>query len=208
MPRPINPPAMPPTAAPTAAPLNAARMGPAAMKGPTPGMAKAPMPAIHPNAPPMTPPVPAPVTAPSGALVFFSWAKSRLVSLSGNSTEMSLLEKFAVLSRSTICSAWLRDVAIQNTDFFDISFSFLLFCLSGVCRSNLVCACGGRFYFQLVIQFFWLGNFRRDFSNQAFFIFGFHGSTERNPAIGRDDLHVASVHGHILGGDNFLANLS
>src|ERR1017187_5204710 len=66
MPRPINPPAIPPTAAPTAAPLNAAIIGPAAMKGPTPGMANAPIPAIHPNAPPMTPPVPAPATAPSG----------------------------------------------------------------------------------------------------------------------------------------------
>src|ERR1019366_9273931 len=52
MPRPINPPAIPPTAAPTAAPLNAAIIGPAAMNGPTPGMANAPIPAIHPNAPP------------------------------------------------------------------------------------------------------------------------------------------------------------
>src|SRR5664279_587309 len=51
MPRPINPPAIPPTAAPTAAPLNAATIGPAAMKGPTPGMANAPIPAIHPDAP-------------------------------------------------------------------------------------------------------------------------------------------------------------
>ena len=44
--------------------------------GPSPGMANAPMPTSQPKAPPTTAPVPAPVAAPSGALVFFSWAKS------------------------------------------------------------------------------------------------------------------------------------
>ena len=42
----------------------------------------------------MAPPVPAPAIAPSGALVLFSWAKSRVVPLSGKRAEISLLEKF------------------------------------------------------------------------------------------------------------------
>jgi hypothetical protein len=39
----------------------------------------------------------------------------------GITTEMSLLEKFAVLKLAIICSARFRDVAMQKTDFFDIS---------------------------------------------------------------------------------------
>ena len=42
--------------------------------------------------------MPAPVAAPSGALVCCSWAKSLVPDLSGNRTEMSLLENPAVLS--------------------------------------------------------------------------------------------------------------
>jgi hypothetical protein len=61
-------------------------------------MANAPIPAIQPNAPTTTPPVTAPVMAPSGALVFFSCAKSWLVPFSANNAEMSFLEKFAFLS--------------------------------------------------------------------------------------------------------------
>jgi CheY-like chemotaxis protein len=53
----MRPPAIPPMAAPMATPLNAAMIGPAAMNGPTPGIASAPMPAIQPKAPPITPPV-------------------------------------------------------------------------------------------------------------------------------------------------------
>jgi hypothetical protein len=42
---------------------------------------------------------------------------------------MSLLEKFALFKRSTICSAWLRVVVMQNTVFFDIII-FLFVCCS------------------------------------------------------------------------------
>ena len=48
---------------------------------------------------------PAPATAPSGAFVDFSCAKSRVVSLSGNKTEMSFAEKFSRSRSATICSA-------------------------------------------------------------------------------------------------------
>lgn len=67
---------MPPTVAPAAAPLRAAMSGPAAIKGPTPGIANAPIPASRPKVPPRMPPVATPVMAPSGALVFFSWENS------------------------------------------------------------------------------------------------------------------------------------
>ena len=50
-------------------------IGPAAMNGPTPGIASAPMPASSPSVPPMAPPAAAPVVVPSGALVCFSCAK-------------------------------------------------------------------------------------------------------------------------------------
>jgi hypothetical protein len=93
------------------------------MKGPMPGMANAPIPASQPSVPPMTPPVPAPATAPSGALVFFSWAKSRVESLSGNRTEMSSLEKLALFSRLTMSSACARVVAMQKTDFWAMRLS-------------------------------------------------------------------------------------
>ena len=49
------------------APARAAMIGPAAMNGPRPGIASAPMPASHPRVPPTTAPEPAPVAAPSGA---------------------------------------------------------------------------------------------------------------------------------------------
>lgn len=49
---PISPPVVPPAAPAMAAPLNAAIIGPAAMNGPRPGMAKAPIPATQPKAPP------------------------------------------------------------------------------------------------------------------------------------------------------------
>ena len=53
------------------------------MKGPRPGIARAPIPASHPRPPPNSAPVPAPVVAPSGALVFFSCAKSLVPSIFG-----------------------------------------------------------------------------------------------------------------------------
>jgi hypothetical protein len=69
---------------------------------------------------PKTPPVPTPVTAPSGALVPFSWANSRVLLLSGNSTEISLLIKPASLRALTMLPAWASSRARQNTDLFDI----------------------------------------------------------------------------------------
>ena len=51
------------------APAMAARIGPAAMNGPRPGIASEPIPASQPRAPPRTAPVTAPVVAPSGALL-------------------------------------------------------------------------------------------------------------------------------------------
>src|ERR1035441_6378830 len=96
--RPCPPPPPPP------APAIAATIGPAAIKGPRPGMAKAPMPASHPNPPPSTAPVPAPAEAPSGAFVPFLTAKSFDPTFSGNRTEMSVFRKPAVFRASTLLS--------------------------------------------------------------------------------------------------------
>src|SRR5580692_5326389 len=87
MPNPTRAPVRPPTPAPMAPPLSAAIIGPAAMNGPKPGMANAPIPASNPMVPPTTPPVLAPTVAPSGILVSFLCAKSRVLPLSGKSTE-------------------------------------------------------------------------------------------------------------------------
>src|ERR1700741_4149171 len=63
---------MRPTAPPTPAPASAATIGPAAIKGPTPGMARAPIPTSHPSAPPNTAPELAPAAITSGALLDFT----------------------------------------------------------------------------------------------------------------------------------------
>jgi hypothetical protein len=105
MPMPIKAPTRPPAVAPTAAPLKAAMIGPAAIKGPSPGMAKAPMPASHPRAANDSPGSSA-VRAPSGAFVPFSKAKSRVPALSGSNTEISSLENPAARKWSTIRHAW------------------------------------------------------------------------------------------------------
>src|SRR5664279_2162329 len=206
MPRPMSPPAMPPTAAPMATPLNAATIGPAAINGPTPGMASAPIPAIQPNAPTTAPPVTAPVTAPSGALVCFSCAKSWLVPLSANKAEMSLLEKFAFLSWSTMLSAWLREVAMQNTDFFDIIIflSLVCFCLM---LPELVIAAGGDLNFQLVVHIGGLGDPIRDVTDLTLFFGTVDRSAQGDLAVHGDDLDVFSVRGHAIGSDDFFANL-
>src|SRR4029450_8411103 len=118
MPAPTSAPLSPPTAAPTAAPLRAAMIGPAAMKGPRPGIARAPMPASQPSAPPTTAPALPPVVAPSGALLAPSCPRSRRPVVSGNSTEMSSCEKPAARRSLTTASACWSLFTIQNTDFF------------------------------------------------------------------------------------------
>src|SRR5438445_596973 len=66
MPMPTRAPTRPPTAPPAPAPASVAMIGPAAMNGPTPGIARAPTPARRPRVPPITPPVTAPVVVPVG----------------------------------------------------------------------------------------------------------------------------------------------
>src|SRR5690349_1269874 len=75
-----------PTRPPTPRPANPAIIGPAAMKGPTPGIAKAPIPARTPSVPPITPPVVTPAAVPSGAFVSLACANSRVLRVSGSNT--------------------------------------------------------------------------------------------------------------------------
>jgi len=67
-------------------------MGPAAMNGPSPGMANPPTPASKPSVPPIAPPAVTPVAVPSGAFVCFSCANCSELWLSGNRTEISSYE--------------------------------------------------------------------------------------------------------------------
>src|SRR5690242_8193640 len=60
----VRPPISPPATAPTPAPVSVATIGPAAMIGPMPGIARPMRLAASPAAPPTTPPVTAPVAAP------------------------------------------------------------------------------------------------------------------------------------------------
>jgi len=80
-------------------------MGPAAMNGPTPGIANMPMPANHPNAPPMTAPAPPPATAPSADFVPFSWPNSFEPRFWGISTDTSVFRNPLARSLSTAASA-------------------------------------------------------------------------------------------------------
>src|SRR6185369_758610 len=105
-------------------------MGPAAMNGPTPGMASVPMPASQPSAPPTIPPVVAPVAVPSGAFECFSWPRSRDPRVSGNRTEMSSFENPTVWSSRTIRSACPSVVAMQYTEVFMVLPPLLLSLLS------------------------------------------------------------------------------
>src|SRR5262249_57810883 len=95
----------PPAAPQTATPERVAKVGPAAISGPRPGIAKAPIPASQPSAPPRIAPAPAPVVAPSGALVAFSCPRSRVPPRSGARIEISLDEKPAFRSRLAIRTA-------------------------------------------------------------------------------------------------------
>jgi hypothetical protein len=74
IPMPTKAPTMPPTAPPTPRPARPAIMGPAAINGPTPGIARAPTPASTPSVPPIKPPVVTPAAVPSGAFVSFTCA--------------------------------------------------------------------------------------------------------------------------------------
>src|SRR5437870_3806247 len=100
IPIPTSAPARPPTAPPTPAPARAATIGPAAMKGPTPGIASEPIPTSQPRIPPSTAPDPAPAVAPSGAFDALWVPSSRLLTDSGSSTATSEL---ANLSSLVVC---------------------------------------------------------------------------------------------------------
>src|SRR5260370_2710540 len=93
---PTSAPISPPTAPPTPTPAKAPIIGPAAMSGPTPGIARDPIPASQPGAPPSKPPVLAPVAVPSGPFVFFSCSHSLLPALFGLRTGLRLFRSLAL----------------------------------------------------------------------------------------------------------------
>jgi hypothetical protein len=93
-----------PVVVPAPSPASMAVIGPAARKGPTPGIANTPAPHKMPSVPPTTPPV----TAPSGALLFLSKSKSVVVGLSGIRIESFDSGNVAETSASMALSACIR----------------------------------------------------------------------------------------------------
>jgi hypothetical protein len=85
-------------------------IGPAAMNGPMPGIAMAPMPASQPSTPPIAAPLAAPAVAPSGALVAFTCAKSLLPSFSGYKIEISSTRN------SALRSAWMQSSTCSRAE--------------------------------------------------------------------------------------------
>src|ERR1017187_5310996 len=103
-------------------------------------------------------------------------------------------------------SAWSREVAMQNTDFFDIMFTFFFLFLFAWLSELLVAGRGG-LYFQLVVHIPGVRAPIRDFTDEAFLLGGVDRAAQGDLSINRDDLHVLSVHGHVLRSENFFANL-
>src|SRR5262245_2092135 len=189
---PTRAPVRPPTAPPTAAPESAAMIGPAAMSGPRPGMARAPMPASQPSAPPTTGPVPAPVAAPSGALVWLEMAKLLVPGLSGMSTEISPLVNPAAFKRSTIWTACIDVFTVQKT--------------AWAITDSLQEKNGLRLDFQLTRHVVGTRHVTSNLFDLPFLICGFDRPPQGHFAALRDDFHVMGVRRHLRSHD-LLADL-
>src|SRR5262245_35841253 len=156
-------------------------IGPAAMKGPRPGIASAPSPASRPSVPPTTPPVAAPTSAPSGALVCFSWATSCVLRTSGSSAEISLSRKPSVRSPSIAASSSTRVSNKQKTTIF-------LSCLTLDIMNLLLFR-----YFERVDDLAVTGVGNGDLLDLAALGLARHRSDEGDRAVLDDDLAVVSV---------------
>ena len=94
---------------------SAARIGPAAISGPTPGIASVPIPTSQPNTP-ATPPATAPVPRLRATPWCYARARSpRSPARSGNNTDTSSFEKPASFSELTIRVACF--LALRNTKY-------------------------------------------------------------------------------------------
>jgi hypothetical protein len=98
-------------------------IGPAAMKGPTPGIARAPIPANNPSVPPTTAPVLTPAVTPSGAFVAFSVPISLEPRFSGIKAEIFEAKNPSLISLSVAKSAAGTVVYIPKTAVFLSSIS-------------------------------------------------------------------------------------
>ena len=105
MPKPTRAPTKPPTAPPTPSPASAPMIGPAAISGPTPGIAKAPMPAKQAQCSPDGPANPYAGSSSFGRLCVLFGCKVLRPWSSAMRTETSSFEKPADVSRSTAASA-------------------------------------------------------------------------------------------------------
>src|ERR1017187_8493583 len=76
---------------------------------------------------------------------------------------------------------------MQNTDFFDIKFTFFLFV---IWLTKLVVAAGREFHFQLVVHILGMRDPIRDFTDETLFLCGDRRPAQSDPAINGDELHV------------------
>src|SRR4029453_4440315 len=188
MPMPTSAPTSPPTAPPTPRPASAPMIGPAAINGPTPGIASAPMPASNPNVPPIVPPAATPVVTPSGAFVCFSCAKSFDPCLSAIRTDTSALSKRAVTSSSTARSA-------RSTLGYSPNTAVFLFVMDS---PWLLCRALGRGDAQLIDDASNARHFCGLGLDGLFLVLAPHGSLEGDLTVLGDDFHVVRIGGQRL----------
>src|SRR5687768_2038918 len=184
MPSPTSAPVIPPAVAPAAAPPSAARIGPAAMNAPSPGIAIVPTPASSPRTPPSAPPAAAPVAAPSGIFVLFS-VDTR--SPSGIRIEMSPFENPDSWSSSKICAAWSSLFTMPTTAlplpamirFLRLRIEWLLF------RCDL----------ELILDLAGARDLHRLRGDRVALFRALHGAAQRDHAVDGDDLDVVRGRG-------------
>src|SRR3954470_5858440 len=108
---------------------------------------------------------------------------SCLPPVSGSKTEISELGKPELWRRSTICSAWPYDLAIQKTDVLDIT----CWCVCSIgWFVDLFCS----LHFELVLDLRLAGSFTGQLLNLGFLRRGLNRTAQSNHAVGRDDLYV------------------
>ena len=160
------------------------------MNGPTPGMARAPIPASNPNVPPMVPPAATPVVVPSGALVCFSCAKSFEPWLSAIRTETSELEKLRA-DELIHCALGLFDAWIQS-EHGGLLVSHVFFSLVLVVRAL------GRGDADLIGDAAWARNSGRHGLDVFLLFLRPNGPLQGDLTLLSDDLHVVRVRGQRL----------
>src|SRR3954453_3450659 len=108
---------------------------------------------------------------------------SCLPPVSGSKTEISELGKPELCRRSTICSAWPYDLAIQKTDVLDITF----WC---VCSIGWLVGLFRSLYFELVLDLRLARGFPGQLLDLGFLRCGLNRTAESDHPVSADNLYV------------------